>query len=142
VNTGNKLRILLAEDHAVVRSGLRAVINAQDDMEVVAEAEDGITAVEKAVELQPDVILMDVFLAESDGMVVLADLRSSPDLAHLRVVMSSGMDLEEQCLAAGANAFLLKPYSPDQLTKVINENLGADGGGPADSAPNQEQSTS
>jgi CheY-like chemotaxis protein len=108
-----------------------------DGFEVVTEARKDmiLPGIRSAA---PDVVLMDVFLAKSDGMGLLADMRSAPDLADVRVVMTSGMDLEEQCLAAGANAFLLKPYSPDQLTKVLQENLGADGGNSAGSALHQE----
>jgi len=75
----------------------------------------------------PDVILMDVFLPGADGMQVLSELRASPDLHGARVVMTSGMDLGDQCLAAGANAFLLKPYTPEQLISVVRQNLPDDG---------------
>src|SRR3990172_10249672 len=133
-------KVMIIDDDRTTVSLLETLLE-MDGFEVVSEArkEKIIPGIRSAA---PDVILMDVFLAESDGMVVLADLRSSPDLAHLRVVISSGMDLEEQSLAAGANAFLLKPYSPDQLTKVINENLRPRRGGPRPPAPNQGETTS
>ncbi len=72
---------------------------------------------------RPDVILMDVFLPGADGLQVLTELRASTDLQAARVVMTSGMDLSDQCLAAGANAFLLKPYTPEQLISIVRENL-------------------
>jgi CheY-like chemotaxis protein len=72
---------------------------------------------------QPDVILMDVFLPGVDGMAVLSELRASTDLSGARVIMTSGMDLGDQCLAAGANAFLLKPYTPEQLISSVRQNL-------------------
>ncbi|MEW6567073.1 MAG: response regulator [Chloroflexota bacterium] len=76
---------------------------------------------------RPDVVLMDVFLAGADGMEVLSQLRASPDLASAVVVMTSGMDLEDRCLAAGANAFLLKPYTPEQLISKLKNSLAGDG---------------
>jgi CheY-like chemotaxis protein len=72
---------------------------------------------------KPDIILMDVFLPGVDGLEVLAELRAAPGLSGTRVVMTSGMDLGDQCLAAGANAFLLKPYTPEQLIAMVRENL-------------------
>ena len=72
---------------------------------------------------KPDLVLMDVFLTDTDGKEVLRQLRSSEDIAHVRVIMTSGMDLADQCMEAGADAFLLKPYTPDQLMKMIRENL-------------------
>lgn len=129
-------KVMIVDDDRTTVSLLETLLQ-MDGFEVVTEARKDkiLPGIRSAA---PDVVLMDVFLAQSDGMGVLADVRSSPDLAGLRVVMTSGMDLEEQCLAAGANAFLLKPYSPDQLTRVIQENLGADGGQPAGAALHQE----
>jgi len=72
---------------------------------------------------KPDLVLMDVFLTDTDGKEVLKQLRSSKDIADIRVIMTSGMDLADQCMEAGADAFLLKPYTPDQLMKMIRENL-------------------
>ncbi len=129
-------KVMIVDDDRTTVSLLETLLQ-MDGFEVVTEARKELIlpGIRSAA---PDVVLMDVFLAQSDGMGVLADLRSAPDLADVRVVMTSGMDLEEQCLAAGANAFLLKPYTPDQLTKVIQENLGADGGESAGAALHQE----
>jgi CheY-like chemotaxis protein len=130
-------KVMIVDDDRTTVSLLETLLQ-MDGFEVVTEARRDLIlpGIRSAA---PDVVLMDVFLAQSDdGMGVLADLRSAPDLADVRVVMTSGMDLEEQCLAAGANAFLLKPYTPDQLSKVIQENLGADGGGTAGAAFHQE----
>lgn len=130
-------KVMIVDDDRTTVSLLETLLE-MDGFEVVTEARKDLIlpGIRSAA---PDLVLMDVFLAQADdGMGVLADLRSTPDLADVRVVMTSGMDLEEQCLAAGANAFLLKPYSPDQLTKVIQENLGADGGETAGPALLQE----
>ncbi len=78
---------------------------------------------------RPDLIIMDVFLTDGDGVEFLNSLRASESHADIPVVMSSGMDLEERCTANGANGFLLKPYTPEQLIETINNVLGSDGGG-------------
>ena len=72
---------------------------------------------------QPDAIVMDVHLADGDGLTVLRELRATPDLQTLPVIMASGMDLEDQCRAAGATDFILKPYPPDHLTNAIQKVL-------------------
>jgi DNA-binding response OmpR family regulator len=71
----------------------------------------------------PDLVLMDVFIFNQDGTELLKEMRSSTDLTDVRVVMSSGMDLTEKCIAAGADAFLLKPYTPEMLMNVIKNTL-------------------
>ncbi len=74
---------------------------------------------------RPDVILMDVHLADANGMELLKEIRASGDTAATRVIMSSGMDVEDQCRAAGADAFILKPYAPGELSSTIREVLDA-----------------
>lgn len=68
---------------------------------------------------RPDAILMDVHLADGSGVDVLKAIRAHTDFASVPVIMSSGMDVEEQCLEAGATEFILKPYPPDQLSAVL-----------------------
>ena len=72
---------------------------------------------------QPDLVIMDVFLTNGDGIELLRKVRSTPEFERLPVIMISGMDVEEQCLEAGANGFMLKPYSPPELIDMIRENL-------------------
>ena len=74
-------------------------------------------------EEKPDIVLLDVFLTNMDGKELVAEVRKSQDFSDLKVVMTSGMDLAEQCAKAGADAFLLKPYTPEQLMKVLQDNL-------------------
>ena len=83
----------------------------------------GELVIARAQEFQPGVILMDVHIGDADGMEILRALRQHPDLQTLPVIMSSGMDLEDQCKAAGATAFILKPYPPDQLSAAIQKAL-------------------
>jgi DNA-binding response OmpR family regulator len=77
---------------------------------------------------KPDIVLLDVFITNVDGKELVAEVRRSEDLSDLKVVMTSGMDLAEQCAEAGADAFLLKPYAPEQLIKTLEENLEDSGG--------------
>jgi len=72
---------------------------------------------------QPDLLIMDVFMANGDGIELLRKIRSTSEFSTLPVIMTSGMDVEEQCLEAGANGFMLKPYSPPDLLSMIRENL-------------------
>jgi CheY-like chemotaxis protein len=95
----------------------------------VAEVQDWGTILETVRIEDPDLILMDYFLPDLDGLELLTQLRADPDLAQVRIVMSSGMDVSDQCISAGADAFLLKPYTPEQLVEVIKENVGEDGAG-------------
>ena len=71
----------------------------------------------------PDVVLMDVFLTGGDGLDLLRRLRAEPDLSAIPVLMTSGMNLAEECSEAGADGFLLKPYAPEQLTEALQRTL-------------------
>ena len=77
----------------------------------------------------PDVVLMDVFLSGGDGLELLRRMRREPDLAGVSVLMTSGMDLTDECLAAGAGGFLLKPYAPEQLAEALQEIMNSKGKG-------------
>jgi two-component system, OmpR family, response regulator BaeR len=72
---------------------------------------------------QPDAVVMDVHLHDRHGLDVLRDIRATYGMETLPVIMASGMDVEDQCMAAGASAFILKPFPPDQLIEVINKHL-------------------
>ncbi len=77
----------------------------------------------------PDVVLMDVFLTGGDGLDLLRRMRAAPDLAAVPVLMTSGMNLGDECSAAGADGFLLKPYAPEQLTEALQRTLARKGRG-------------
>jgi two-component system OmpR family response regulator len=81
----------------------------------------GQNALSMAREQKPDAILMDVHLADGDGLQVLRQMRSDPDLALARVIMTSGLDMVEECRQAGCNDFILKPYAPDQLVGTLKK---------------------
>ena len=113
-------RVLLVDDHAVVREGLRAFLELQPGMAVVGEAADGRTAVERARALQPDVVLLDLVMPELDGLVALPRiLEASPSS---RVVVLTSFGDEERvarAVRAGAAGYLLKDARPDEIVAAI-----------------------
>lgn len=76
---------------------------------------------------KPDVILMDVFMADLDGLEVLRDIRAHEEVSGIPVIMTSGMDLSAECEATGADGFLLKPYNPEKLLALLTEHIGGRG---------------
>ena len=121
------IRVLLADDQGLVRSGFRMILGAEDDMEVVGEAADGLEAVELVARLEPDVVLMDIRMPGLDG--IEATRRVVQARPELRVVVLTTFDLDEYvyaALRAGASAFLLKDAKESQLLAAIR--VVADGG--------------
>jgi DNA-binding NarL/FixJ family response regulator len=114
------IRVLVADDQALVRAGFRAILEEQDDLEVVGEAEDGGQAVAIAGELRPDVVLMDVRMPGVDG--IEATQRLLRDGNAPRVLILTTFDLDEyvyEALKAGASGFLLKDAPRDQLVGAV-----------------------
>jgi len=118
--TEERIRVLIVDDHELIRRGMRMVLDAEDDMQVVGEAVSGAEAVHLAAELQPDVILMDIRMPEMDGIEATRRIvRSTPSS---RVLVLTTFDLDEYAfgsLRAGASGFLLKNTPPGQLTSAI-----------------------
>ncbi len=83
----------------------------------------GQNALQMARDEKPDIVLMDIHLADGDGLHVVRQMRADPELAALRVIMTSGLDMAEECRRAGSNDFILKPYEPAQLVGVLNRTL-------------------
>jgi DNA-binding NarL/FixJ family response regulator len=113
-------RILLADDQALVRGGLKLILDAEPDLEVVADAEDGLRAVELAVETRPDVALMDVRMPGLDGIEATRRLLAA--VPGARVLMLTTFDLDEyvvDAFRAGASGFLLKTAPPHQLVAAV-----------------------
>lgn len=119
-------KILIVDDDRTMVSLLKILLE-MDGFDVVNLSMGG-QMIEKVRAEKPDLVLMDVFLSDADGKEVLVELRNTTDLADLKVVMTSGMDLADQCMDSGADAFLLKPYTPEQLMKTIQQNLPGNGG--------------
>jgi DNA-binding NarL/FixJ family response regulator len=112
--------VLVADDQALVRGGLVAILDAQDDIEVVGEAADGGTAVEEALRLRPDVVLMDVRMPNVDG--IEATRRLAAHAGAPRVLVLTTFDLDEyvyESLRAGAGGFLLKDAPPERLANAV-----------------------
>ena len=114
------IRVLLADDQALVRSGFRMILEEREDIEVVAEAENGREAVEAARRTSPDVVLLDVRMPELDGIEAAA--RILAERPNARVLILTTFDLDEyvaRALRAGASGFLLKDVRPTQLVDAI-----------------------
>jgi DNA-binding NarL/FixJ family response regulator len=113
------LRVLLVDDHAMVRSGFAMVLSVEDDVEVVGEAADGLQALEAARATRPDVVLMDVQMPRMDGIEATRHLVAE-DLGHVVIVTTFDRDdYLFDALRAGASGFLLKNAGPEQLLDAV-----------------------
>ena len=117
------IRILLVDDHAVVREGLRAFLTLQEGFQIVGEAADGQEAVERALELEPDVILMDLVMPRLDGASAMRELRRRGGRASKAkvIVLTSFLDDDRllPALEAGAAGYLLKNSQPSELARAV-----------------------
>ncbi len=116
------IRVLIADDQALVRAGFRMILDAEADLDVVGEASDGAQAITMAAELQPDVVLMDIRMPEVDGIEATRRVIAEAGERPVRVLMLTTFDLNEyvyEALRAGASGFLLKDVPPEQLVAGI-----------------------
>jgi DNA-binding NarL/FixJ family response regulator len=116
------ITVELADDQALVRAGFHALLDAESDISVVAEAADGETAVALARRHRPEVVLMDIRMPRMDGLKATAEITSDPDLGQTRVVVLTTFELDEYvfgALRAGASGFLLKDIEPDDLVAAV-----------------------
>jgi DNA-binding NarL/FixJ family response regulator len=116
------ISVLLADDQAMVRSGLRALLAAERDLQVVGEAGDGAQALELSRRLRPDVVVMDIRMPTIDGVEATRRLAADPELAGVRVLVLTTYDDDElvfRALRAGAGGFLLKDAEPEDLLSGI-----------------------
>lgn len=115
------IRILIADDHAIVREGLRALIGTEPGMELVSEASDGVQAVDKALSLKPDVILLDMMMPRKDGLGAIHDIIKENPNARILVLTSFAEDEKVfPAIKAGALGYLLKDSSPQELLQAIH----------------------
>ena len=116
------IRVLIVDDHAIVRQGLKSLIGYQEGMEVVGEAADGLQAVEQARSLQPDVILLDLVMPHMGGLEAIAQIkRDHPDARILVLTSFAKDDQVLPAIKAGALGYHLKDSSPDELVQAIRQ---------------------
>lgn len=121
------IRILIADDHPIVRDGLQGLITAEPGMEVVGEAADGAEAVLKARSLQPDVILLDLVMPRKDGIAALKEIKTeNPDARVLILTSFAEDDQVFPAVKAGAQGYLLKDSSPQELLLAIRDVYGGE----------------
>jgi DNA-binding NarL/FixJ family response regulator len=116
------VRVLLADDQVLIRSGFAALIGSADDLEVVGEAGDGTEAVRQAFALRPDVVLMDIRMPGMDGLTAARQITGSADLPDVRVIVLTTFEVDEyvvEALRSGASGFLGKSVEPEELLDAI-----------------------
>lgn len=114
-------RIMLAEDDQTMVTLLETLLGMEGYQVVSLGAYDDIF--ESARRDRPDVLLLDVHMPNSNGLDVLAQLRATEETKDLSVVMTSGLNVEDECINNGANGFLLKPYMPDDLLDILKQTI-------------------
>jgi DNA-binding NarL/FixJ family response regulator len=123
------IRVLLADDQTLVRSGFRELLARSEGIEVIGEVADGAAAVARARSDRPDVVLMDIRMPVMDGLEATRTIVADRDLAAVRVIMLTTFDLDEyvfEALRAGASGFLLKDVEPDELRNAVRVVAGGD----------------
>jgi DNA-binding NarL/FixJ family response regulator len=116
------IRIVIADDQALLRAGLRVLIDAEDDLEVVGEAEDGVEAIAAVRRLRPDVVVMDIRMPDLDGLAATREIVADPELDGVHVVVLTTFDHDEyvfEAIRAGATGFLLKDTEPAELLRAV-----------------------
>ena len=120
LDTGVKIRVLLADDHTILRAGLRMMLNVQPDIEVVGEASDGRQALSEALLLKPDVVLMDITMPEMNGIEATRQVKRALDSTRVLILtMHENEEYLFQVLRAGASGYILKEAADTELISAI-----------------------
>ncbi|MFE6738087.1 response regulator [Streptomyces tubercidicus] len=123
------IRVLLADDQLLVRAGFKVLLDAQPDIEVVAEAADGQQALAAVREHRPDVVLMDIRMPVVDGLVATRGITGDPRLREVKVVMLTTFELDEyvfEAIRSGASGFLVKDTEPEELLRAVRAVVAGD----------------
>ena len=122
-----KIKVLIVDDHPVVRKGLQSCLSSKDNLKIVGEASDGNDAVRKVKELQPDIVLMDISMPNMDGLAVTETLRKqSPGVKVLVLSMEGKRDAVLRIIKAGARGYVLKDAPPEELVRAIETVQGGE----------------
>ena len=111
-------RILLADDDNTMVTLLKTLLS-MEGYQVSTLMDKVGDILENIRNAKPDVLLIDIFLGDQNGLDIVRQIRQMPDLNHIRIIMVSGVDKARECLAAGADVFLLKPYMPNELFEIL-----------------------
>jgi DNA-binding NarL/FixJ family response regulator len=141
------IRVLLADDQHLVRAGFRALLESEDDVEIVGEAGTGRDAVESVRRTRPDVVLMDIRMPDGDGLWATGEIVADPALSGTRIVIVTTFELDEyvaQAIIAGASGFLVKDTEPVELIRAVRVVAAGSSGSPGGCArcPTPRASTS
>ncbi|MFE2159441.1 response regulator [Streptomyces lydicus] len=123
------IRVLLADDQLLVRAGFKALLDAQPDIEVVAEAADGRQTLAAVREHRPDVVLMDIRMPVLDGLAATRRVTEDPELSEVKVVMLTTFELDEyvfEAIRSGASGFLVKDTEPEELLRAVRAVVAGD----------------
>ncbi len=112
------LKVLLADDDFTMVSLLKTLLD-MEGYQVETLLDKPGDMIENIRNEKPDVLLIDIFLGDCNGLDLVRRIRETPDMQNLKIIMVSGVNKNEECIAAGANAFLLKPYMPDDLFGLL-----------------------
>lgn len=118
----DKIRVLIADDQELVRSGYKAILGTYPDIEVIGAVGNGDQAIMAAQELKPDVVMMDIRMPGKDGIQATRDITSNPILSNVHVLVLTTFDIDQyvyDALSAGASGFLLKDADPDEIANAI-----------------------
>ena len=110
-------KVLLAEDDPTMISLLKTLLGMEGYEVVALDVNSDVPAA--VAHENPDVLFMDVHLGKQSGMAIMEKIRKNPELENLRVVMTSGLNMKDECLKSGSNHFLLKPFMPDDLLRLL-----------------------